>query len=129
MTTGRAKIGTRLAALAICALFFAYPPARADDATCDKATNQNELNACAQDNYAAADRTLNETYHSLTARLDAAGKARLISDERGWIARRDGECKAEAAQNEGGSIYPLVYFGCLTEKTKARTKELQAYPR
>jgi uncharacterized protein YecT (DUF1311 family) len=88
---------------------------------CNKATNQNEINRCAQDNYDAADRALNGAWGGLP---DAA-KAKLRDEERAWIARRDSDCKAEAAESEGGSMYPTLYFGCMEKKTRERTVRLR----
>ena len=106
------------------ALLLAASPALADE-DCNRATNQNEINRCAQDNYSAADRALNEAW----ARLPEGVKSKLRSEERDWIARRDTACKAEASESEGGSIYPTLLFSCMAEKTKARTKILLVYTR
>jgi uncharacterized protein YecT (DUF1311 family) len=105
------------------AVLLACAPAHADE-DCNKATNQNEINRCAQDNYNAADRALNDAW----SRLPGDVKAKLRGEERDWIARRDAACKAEAAESEGGSIYPTLLFSCMAEKTKARTRDLHAYP-
>ncbi len=106
-----------IALLLICA------PAHADE-DCNKATNQNEINRCAEDNYNAADRALNDAW----SHLSDGAKAKLRAEERDWIARRDAACKAEAAESEGGSIYPTLLFSCMAQKTRARTKTLQSYP-
>ena len=103
------------------ALLLACTPALADE-DCNKAISQNEINRCAEDNYNAADRALNDAW----GRLPDGVKSKLRGEERDWIARRDMACKAEAAESEGGSMYPTLLFGCMAEKTKARTRELEA---
>ena len=103
------------------ALLLACAPAFAEE-DCNKAANQNEINRCAEDNYTAADRALNEAW----GRLPDGAKAKLRVEERDWIARRDAACKAEAAESEGGSMYPTLLFSCMAQKTKARTRELQS---
>lgn len=108
----------------VLALLLAPAAARADE-DCNNATNQNQLNACAEDNYNEADKALNEAWIALP---DTA-KAKLRQEQHGWIAARDAKCKAVAAEAEGGSMYPLLYFGCMAERTKARTRALEAYPR
>jgi uncharacterized protein YecT (DUF1311 family) len=113
----------RTAAL-LAAFLLACTPALADE-DCNKATNQNEINRCAEDNYNAADRALNDAW----TRLPDGVKSKLRAAERDWIARRDTACKAEASESEGGSMYPTLLFGCMAEKTKARTRELGAQPR
>jgi uncharacterized protein YecT (DUF1311 family) len=107
-------------AVLIALFLLAASPARADP--CDHAINQNELNTCAEDNYRAADKALNDTW----AALDAPARAKLRPGQRAWIAERDRKCKATASEAEGGSMYPLLYFGCLTDWTKERTRWLRA---
>ena len=102
--------------------------ASAADIDCNKAMDQNTMNMCADKDYQAADRKLNDIYRKVTTALDDAKlQAKLKTAQRAWIQYRDTECTFEVAENEGGSIYPLVYSGCLTRLTNARTKELQTY--
>ena len=103
-------------------LLLAATPALADE--CEHAVNQNELNTCAEDNYKNADKELNDVWTA----LDAPVKARLRPGQRAWIAERDAKCKTTASEAEGGSMYPLLYFGCLTDWTRERTRWLRAHP-
>lgn len=105
---------------ALAALLFAATPALADDVKCDNATTQNDLNICAEDDYKAADKALNDAWNA----LPDATKARLRPEQRGWVSARDAKCKSVASEAEGGSMYPLLYFGCMAERAKARTREL-----
>ncbi len=98
----------------------ACTPASADD--CDHATTQNALNTCAEDNWHAADKDLNDAWGALGEDL----RAKLRPEQRAWIAARDGKCKGAAAEAEGGSMYPLLYFGCMTDETRTRTRVLRA---
>lgn len=100
----------------------------ADDIDCDNATTQIDMNICADKDYQTADRKLNDVYRKvMTALGDAGYRAKLKTAEKAWIQYRDTECTFEAAQNEGGSIYPMEYSSCVTRLTGARTKELQTY--
>ena len=100
----------------------------ADDVDCNKAVTQNDMNICADKDYQAADKKLNDVYRKVAAALgDKATQAKLKTAEKAWIQYRDTECTFEVAENEGGTIYALVYAGCVTRLTDARTKELQAY--
>ncbi len=101
-------------------LLLAAAPAAADE--CEHATTQNALNICAEDNYRTADEALNSAW----AGLPDATKSKLRDGQRDWIAQRDTQCKATAAEAEGGSMYPLLYFGCLADKTQDRTRWLRA---
>jgi len=96
-------------------------PALADE--CDHATTQNELNNCAEDNYHVADKNLNDVWTALSDDT----RAKYRQEQRDWIAARDNKCKTTAAEAEGGSMYPLLYFGCLTDETRTRTRWLKAH--
>jgi len=118
--------------LATGAVLFCAGAAHADDddkIDCAKAVVQYDLNVCADRAYQAADRKLNETYRAVMAGLGDAARTKLRAAQRKWIVSRDRECKAEAEGEEGGSLYPMTLSGCLADKTKARTKELQSLPR
>src|SRR5256885_5622544 len=114
--------------LAACVLFgaaIASVPAGAVD--CRNAVTQNDLNACAADSYNAADARLNAVYRSLMARLDSREQSQLRDAQRAWITARDTECRYTVRSNEGGSIYPMMWSGCLEDQTRKRTRELQAH--
>jgi uncharacterized protein YecT (DUF1311 family) len=104
-------------------LLLAAAPARADE--CANPMDQSTMNICADRDYRAADAVLNKTYRQALDKLDEDGRALLKESERAWIAFRDAECRYEAAPNQGGSIYPLIYSGCLTRLTKVRIAELK----
>jgi uncharacterized protein YecT (DUF1311 family) len=94
---------------------------------CNKATNQMDLNQCAEANFESADRKMNEM---LRAAMDAQGddgaKDRLRESQRAWVARRDKECADQVGpREEGGSIWPMDLASCLEQKTAGRIRELQ----
>ncbi|MBS0470514.1 MAG: DUF1311 domain-containing protein [Proteobacteria bacterium] len=113
--------GTALATL------FAAAPARADDwdgIDCRNAMTQLEMNVCANKDFRKADRKLNDAYQRLRKNLDPGEFRKLRDAQRAWIQFRDKECTFEAAENEGGSIYPMMYSGCLAGQTETRTRQL-----
>ena len=124
----------RLPGLVACAVLLATPAvaAPAADAApqprdCSRLQTQADMNDCAAANFKAADAVLNRLYGKLmAAQRDAGGKARLRAAERAWVAYRDGECTFDVGpREEGGTIWPMMWFGCLREKTAARARELQ----
>ena len=113
-------------ALTLAALAFAAP-ALAQNLNCNNAMSQSEMNICADQEFRAADARLNAAYARLMAVAGDEGfKAKLRIAQRAWISFRDNECTYETADNEGGSIHPMVYAGCLARLTKERTKALNA---
>lgn len=117
---------------AAAATFLAAAPAhlaRADEADgidCKNAMAQQEMNICANKDFEAVDAVFNRTYRSVMAGLDPHSRDLLRASQREWIKFRDAECTYLSAQNEGGSIYPMVYSGCLTTLTEERIKQLKA---
>jgi uncharacterized protein YecT (DUF1311 family) len=107
---------------AACARDMLYPTQ-----DCNRANTQLDLDQCAQANFEAADRRLNEVYH---AAMDAAGdesaRVQLRDSERAWISFRDQECARQVGPREGGgSIWPMNLANCLEEKTAKRIRELR----
>ncbi len=117
----------RIAALALPLLLLAAPAAarEVDGVNCANAMAQNDMNICADRDFHKADAALNKTYQDTIKGLDAHTLDLLRKAQRAWVAFRDGECTYESAENEGGSIYPMVYSGCLTRLTKLRIQQLK----
>ncbi len=105
-----------------CAVFLVFSgPALA---ACPGET-QMEMNQCAADGYAAADAELNHAWGVAKRYMDGFGAGDALLDaQRKWISYRDAACMAEAAQHEGGSIQPLIWFTCLETLTERRTADL-----
>ena len=91
---------------------------------CGSLETQAAMNRCAQQNYAQADADLNEAYRALKAILSEQGEQALTAAEIAWLQFRDLDCDFERSAFTGGSVAPLVYHTCLTERTLARTDEL-----
>jgi uncharacterized protein YecT (DUF1311 family) len=103
----------------------------ADADECDNTMDQQTMSACAHQSFKKADEELNAVYKKLQSRKmdDAQAGKLLIAAERAWVAFRDAECEFDAADNIGGSIYPMIHSGCLERLTKARTEQLDRYLR
>ncbi len=86
--------------------------------------NQQEMNACAGQEYERTDAALNSTWSLVRRQLDPSQKRPLLDAQRAWINYRDGQCASEGALYEGGSIQPLIVLGCKSRMTQARTQEL-----
>ena len=104
----------------------AEPQKQGQHDPCANAQTTAEMRDCAGQEYQKADAALNKSYRELMAKLDDEGqKSVLKTAQQAWIKYRDANCEFAAYQNRGGTIYPVVYTGCLTSMTTARTKELQ----
>lgn len=94
---------------------------------CKHDGNQQEMNACAFDDFKSSDKELNTTYVRVMAALSPPKQHQLRQQQRAWLKRRDPQCKDKARESEGGSIWPLEYYGCLRTVTAKRTKEIKAW--
>ena len=101
------------------------PVQKSSDQVCNQAGTQAEMNACTDEDYKIADAELNQTYQSLRSQQSKSGKQALEAAEAAWISFRDLDCTFAGSQFEGGSVEPMVYSSCMSDRTKARLKELQ----
>jgi uncharacterized protein YecT (DUF1311 family) len=91
--------------------------------------SQMGLNICADTDYKAADRKLNQTYGRIVKRLagDRDTVKLLQASQRAWIAFRDAECSFRTSASKEGSIHPMEAALCLRDLTEERTKALDVY--
>jgi uncharacterized protein YecT (DUF1311 family) len=90
------------------------------------AQTQAEMNLTSQQDFQKADAELNKIYKEVMKLLDENEKQLLIKAQKDWIKFRDSHCAFEASEFEGGSMQPLIYSSCLTERTKARVEDLKS---
>ena len=101
--------------------------ARADD--CGGASDQASLNECAGKSFKKSDAELNKLYGAITKRLkdDADTTKLLVTAQRAWIGFRDAECTFSSSGSAEGSVYPMIYAGCLDGLTQRRIDDLKGY--
>ena len=100
------------------------------------AQTQSEMNTEAYNSYKKVDNQLGTVYQVILKKYAKNVKFinALRASERLWIQFRDAEVKMMFPSNDPrfsyGSMYPLLYYGCLEDLTKTRIKQLQlwAYP-
>lgn len=102
-------------------------PVSAQTIQCKPDGNTSELKKCAADEYAIADKRLNQIYQQLIPKLRAEQKQRLIQAQRTWIQFRDQTCRFESSSYLGGTAEGLFFTTCLTKVTRQRTQDLQQY--
>jgi len=87
--------------------------------------NQQEMNTCAIRDYKTADSALKAKYEDLLRRLPVSKQQQLRLEQRAWLSKLDPECRAKANEySEGGSMWPLEFYGCLQSETESRIKWL-----
>lgn len=89
------------------------------------AQTQAEMNKIAYDDFKKADTELNKVYKKVIEVLDVKEKQLMIKAQKDWLKFRDSHCKFKIEQFKGGSIQPLIYSTCLTERTNDRIEDLK----
>ncbi len=95
-------------------------------ADCAAAQTQTDMNVAAGGKFRAADARLNRTYRALLAKVTPAGKTKLQTAQRAWLAWRDSQCAFETAGTADGSIHPTIVAGCLESLTREQDRRLGA---
>ena len=116
-----------LAATLMAAVSVSAAAADAGGFECKPDGLQQEMNACAVRDYRAADAKLNIRYAAVMQSLSVERRSALRVEQREWLRRRDPDCKAEAAPSEGGSIWPLEFYGCLEKSTVERIRKIDRW--
>ena len=70
------------------------------------------------------DAKLMETYLTLSSRLDAKEKRKLLNLQTAWLAKREKESTKAGKSEEGGTSGPTAYSEAFIRMTKARDAEL-----
>jgi len=124
---------------AILALFAALSfaaTANADDKlNCENPTANVEIGQCTVLGFEKADKELNMIWPKMKAAAQDSDTENdnhknidaLLASQRTWLAFLEAECAWQALhQMQGGSGGPIVYWGCKTDLTKQRIKQLQS---
>ncbi len=115
--------------LALIALLILSPLAHAAEpiVDCKNANTQLDMNICASQAFKRSDALLNQAYKQKLAQLNVDQQKKFKAAQRSWIAFRDSDCDFQSSGVEGGSVQPMIYSGCLQQKTEQRTKEINAF--
>lgn len=96
---------------------------------CEQATNQGDLNVCAERAFKEADGQLNKTWRELIGSFQADDRKEAITRareaQRAWIAFREKECGFLTGGSIGGSAHGMMVSACRTRLTAARVDDLK----
>lgn len=120
----------------VAGLAFVHPAVADEPINCANAQSTVEINFCADKEYEAADKALNEAYASALKVVRSRNEDKpydaksfeqaLRGAQRAWVAYRDADCKDVISQVwTNGSGTTSAILQCMTEKTVQRTKELK----
>lgn len=112
---------------------FAGPALAQDGTECNEAGNQQELNACAADEFKKADQELNEVYAALLKKEsgDRTFIKKLRAAQRAWVVFADAEMAATFACDPAkacwGSMLPMSMASYKARLTRDRTQRLREF--
>lgn len=93
----------------------------------DKTLSQADLNSNAQKRYKIWDDLLNWEWELLKENLDPDAMGELTQDQLAWIREKEAAAEEAAAEAEGGSLTPILYYGKAAEMTRERAYALAEY--
>lgn len=89
--------------------------------------SQIEMNQTSQTIFTCWDNELNSIWNDIKLYLPEEEYNQVLSEQREWIQKKDAKAEADAADCEGGSLYPSIYYGSEAESTRERCYELAEY--
>ena len=89
--------------------------------------SQIEMNQTSQTIFTCWDDELNSIWDYIKFYLPEEEYNQVLSEQREWIQKKDAKAEADAADCEGGSLYPTIYYGSEAESTRERCYELVEY--
>ena len=96
-------------------------------AACQPGGTVAEVNACAVQDFQAADTTIQILYEDVMRALSAHERPQLRQEHSAWVRERTMQCKRETQTTEAQPEGPRLYHQCLTRKTQERRKGLMRW--
>ncbi len=100
-------------------------PRAAHALDCKTAATQADMNACAYEDFLAANGAQAAAIRTLDARLKASDRSRWRSAQKAWIAWRTAQCSFESGAASGGSVGEMLRWQCVTRLTQERTTSIE----
>ncbi len=92
---------------------------------CKTALTQADMNACAYEDFLAANAAQAASIKALETRLKTSDRSRWRSAQKAWIAWRTAQCSFESGTASGGSVREMLRWQCVTRQTQARTTSIE----
>ena len=96
-------------------------------AACRAGGSVAEVNACAVQDFQAADTTIAVLYADVMRALAAHERPQLRQEHSAWLRERTTRCKQATRSAESQPQWPRQYHECLTTETEARRKGLMRW--
>ena len=98
-------------------------------AACRAGGTVDEINACAVQDFQAADTTIAVLYGDVMRALSAHERPQLRQEHTAWLRARATQCKQATRATEQQADGPRLYHECLTRETQERRRGLMRWLR
>lgn len=96
-------------------------------AACRAGGSVAETNACAVQDFQAADTTIAVLYADVMRALSAHERPQLRQEHTAWLRARNAQCKQATRATEQQPEGPRLYHECLTRETQERRRGLMRW--
>ena len=96
-------------------------------AACRAGGTVDEINACAVQDFQAADTTIAVLYGDVMRALSAHERPQLRQEHTAWLRARATQCKQATRATEQQPDGPRLYHECLTRETQERRRGLMRW--
>ena len=96
-------------------------------AACRTGGTVDEINACAVQDFQAADTTIAVLYGDVMRALSAHERPQLRQEHTAWLRARATQCKQATRATEQQADGPRLYHECLTRETQERRRGLMRW--
>jgi uncharacterized protein YecT (DUF1311 family) len=110
-------------ALSVCVALAA--PAAAATPDCTNPKTQADLNACAYEDWLAANAAQVSAMKAYETRLGQADRQRWRAAQKAWIGWRTAQCSFESGAVTGGSAREMLRWQCTAKLTRERTVAIE----
>ena len=114
------KRGWAMALGAVCMMLAGAPAHAQAGAACHRGGTVHETNACAVQDFQAADTTIAVLYGDVMRALSAHERPQLRQEHAAWQRGRTAHCKQATRVTEQQADGPRLYHECLTRATQER---------
>ena len=121
-------VGAAALTLLLLALLLPCSPAFAQAGeACRPGGTVAQVNACAMQDFQAADTTIAVLYSDVMRALSAHERPQLRQEHSAWQRARTAQCKKATRATEAQPDGPRIYHECLTRETQARRQGLMRW--
>lgn len=92
-----------------------------------KISSDYNISLCLLKEHDILDKKLNSSYSNLMKILPLIGQSKLRNSQRAWLKFREYECGFASYQEDGATMFRVIFASCYLKMTQKRLSELDEY--